>query len=542
MRLFGMNRNEEEGGDVENFSDEDDSTTNKITEERKEASVEEQRENEAIAEKEEERPATPKKEDDLEATPKKEDDLEPIPTPTKKDSLSLSKVPTTPDDQKINPIIAPASDPITGMRTPEQIISQKEAPNTEPQKSQNSFSDESPPCNNFVLDLNSNIFNACKHCGQPRIKHTDYSRASEELRGKWNRKKSLTPSDISQKDLDDDTEVIGTNNSIKKACTKFELDVDATTFNTCKNCGLPKISHNSYSRASEELKCKLVTRKSESIIERPKSEVNECCDNFTRDLTGTSFDTCICGFSKSAHENKMNWNGANDELASKLQRRPSNGLPLTTEDNDENKDPPTTSSIISAIKTADLSKLTEILAQEGLDLSVTTEDEETPLQLASSQGSAAMVKLLLDHGAPLDLENPVSGLTPLATACAAGKLENATMLLSRSANPASTDKNRQTPLHHASANGHTSCCQLLLKHSSDIINLTDDEKRTALHMAAEKGHTLCVKLLCDKGADTKIKNKHNATPLDLAIKHKHTEVATCLRQADTAPGCKCLIS
>jgi len=101
-------------------------------------------------------------------------------------------------------------------------------------------------------------------------------------------------------------------------CLGFELDVEATTFNICKHCGLARAVHSDFSRASEELKGKLAKRDGKNSPREAATKSRECCSAFRRDLAGTSFDTCVCGFPKSAHEIKGHTYGAGKELERKL--------------------------------------------------------------------------------------------------------------------------------------------------------------------------------------------------------------------------------
>jgi len=105
-----------------------------------------------------------------------------------------------------------------------------------------------------------------------------------------------------------------------RACEAFELDVAATTFNICKRCKLPKADHVNFNRASAELKCKLARRDQINSPTTTKRKGSVCCSNFRRDLSGNSFDTCVCGFPKSAHEVKPLTTGAGEELERKLAR------------------------------------------------------------------------------------------------------------------------------------------------------------------------------------------------------------------------------
>lgn len=105
-------------------------------------------------------------------------------------------------------------------------------------------------------------------------------------------------------------------------CQGFVLDVAASTFNICKKCGAPKAAHVTFSRASAELKGKLGKRdRINAAVQRTES-ADSACGDFRRDLKGTTFDMCICGFPKSAHVVKALTHGATDELAKKLLREP----------------------------------------------------------------------------------------------------------------------------------------------------------------------------------------------------------------------------
>mmetsp|Transcript_11102 Transcript_11102/g.13868 ORF Transcript_11102/g.13868 Transcript_11102/m.13868 type:complete len:201 (+) Transcript_11102:167-769(+) len=90
-------------------------------------------------------------------------------------------------------------------------------------------------------------------------------------------------------------------------------------FNICKICQRPKIEHVQFSITSDELKSKLTKRNQKGKKERTTSTI--CCEKFQRDLSGNSFDTCVCGFPKSAHVKKEITSGANFELTKKLTKR-----------------------------------------------------------------------------------------------------------------------------------------------------------------------------------------------------------------------------
>ena len=55
-----------------------------------------------------------------------------------------------------------------------------------------------------------------------------------------------------------------------------------------------------------------------------------------------------------------------------------------------------------------------------------------------------------------------------------------------------------------------------------------DGGKTPLHKAAEAGNMLIVTLLVDRGASVMCTDRHGHTALELAIRHKHKEIAYML--------------
>lgn len=110
---------------------------------------------------------------------------------------------------------------------------------------------------------------------------------------------------------------------IDAPCEQFSLDVEATTFNICINCGAPRAAHIDFSRATDELKGKLGKRDviNNGADVRGASSASRACGNFRRDLSGATFDACVCGFPKSQHLVKALTHGAGDELARKLSKK-----------------------------------------------------------------------------------------------------------------------------------------------------------------------------------------------------------------------------
>jgi ankyrin repeat protein len=102
------------------------------------------------------------------------------------------------------------------------------------------------------------------------------------------------------------------------------------------------------------------------------------------------------------------------------------------------------------------------------------------------------------------------------------------------------DHYEKTVLHHAC--GHLNCISLaeaLILHNANINVQSSINGETPLHEAASIGNLDIVELLLNHGANPKIKNHTDATPLDIAEIHGHDEVAKCLRSwSDDLPDVK----
>src|SRR3990167_9360543 len=125
--------------------------------------------------------------------------------------------------------------------------------------------------------------------------------------------------------------------------------------------------------------------------------------------------------------------------------------------------------------------------------SITADEFLMPIHLAAQFNHAAIVRLLHEHGSPVD---------PL-------------------------DKNKASPLFRASLTGSYECAVALIKSGANV-NAVGDEEIRPIHLAAMNGHYEIVKGLIEHGADTKAKDVTGITPYDLAATN---EIKTLLSHA-----------
>jgi len=175
-------------------------------------------------------------------------------------------------------------------------------------------------------------------------------------------------------------------------------------------------------------------------------------------------------------------------------------------------------------------ELARMLIQAGANVKATTRlGEYTPLFLASKNGSAPVVELLLKAGSDVNGANK-AGTTPLMLAAASGRPDAVKVLLDRGANVSAADTmNGQTALMFAAAVNAAPAIKLLaanraeLNVVSKVLQPRDpNDKRdginpnrrmqqgpwlgglSALHFAAREGNIDAVRELVAAGADVNV--------------------------------------
>ncbi|XP_073429456.1 cortactin-binding protein 2 isoform X1 [Dendrobates tinctorius] len=223
--------------------------------------------------------------------------------------------------------------------------------------------------------------------------------------------------------------------------------------------------------------------------------------------------------------------------------------------------------------------LSMLLNEEGLDLNTLCKDGHTALYSAAINGHTDCVKLLLTSGARVDatvsngftalctaaaqghskcakellvynadINYVGGGQTPLYLACKNGNCETVELLLDSGANRNIATNSGWTPIHAAADCGNTDCLKLLMYYggrshcdshkefdvrlydlknkdngnleaviSATLINSADSEGWTAAHIAASKGFKDCLEILCShSGLEPDKKDKCNRTVHDVA--------------------------
>ena len=135
--------------------------------------------------------------------------------------------------------------------------------------------------------------------------------------------------------------------------------------------------------------------------------------------------------------------------------------------------------------------------------------------MASMMGETDSVRLLAEHGGSIHAADS-KGMTPLAAACIANKLDTVVALLALGANQ-QPDELGNTPLMIVSYRGFNDIANVLLSFGVHV-GATDLQGNTALDAAAFKGQTATLELLLTFGADVRHRNKAGRTVLFHAVK------------------------
>lgn len=178
----------------------------------------------------------------------------------------------------------------------------------------------------------------------------------------------------------------------------------------------------------------------------------------------------------------------------------------------------------------------DLLIHAGANVNAANTYGVTPLSLACSNGSAAMVGKLLAAGADPNLGLAQTGETPLMTCSLHGVVEAVKLLLAHGANPDVRETHRgHTALMWASASLQPDAVRALVERHADV-HARAKSGFTALMFAATKGDIETVKVLLAAGADVNEATPKDGSALVLASAGGHQAVAEFLLDEGANPN------
>ncbi|CAG0899821.1 unnamed protein product [Cyprideis torosa] len=166
----------------------------------------------------------------------------------------------------------------------------------------------------------------------------------------------------------------------------------------------------------------------------------------------------------------------------------------------------------------------ELLIAKGAEVNAENWGGETPLFTATRWNRHSVVRVLLAHGADLNIRD-IEQISPLHQATSA---EIAELLILKGADVNAKANNGNTPLFDAIENDHRSVIHVLLAHGADP-NITHEDGRSPLFVATEKSIHSVVEVLLTHGADPNITHEDGRSPLFVATeKNIHSVVEVLL--------------
>ncbi len=193
--------------------------------------------------------------------------------------------------------------------------------------------------------------------------------------------------------------------------------------------------------------------------------------------------------------------------------------------------PPPDYPLLEAVKKGDIQTVKAILeaSTSHYEINQRGVTGDLPLTRAASNGNLEIVKLLVEHGAVVDIGKEGSDRTPLLEAAGYGHAEIVKFLITKGADVNARGKGL-TPLLNACAGGHlrigptgdkSKTIRVLLENGADV-NVQDESwlktGRTPLMYAVLQGDAALVQDFLAKGARLDLKNKDGETALSLAKK------------------------
>jgi ankyrin repeat protein len=162
--------------------------------------------------------------------------------------------------------------------------------------------------------------------------------------------------------------------------------------------------------------------------------------------------------------------------------------------------------LIEAVKSGDQSAVKTLLRQRGL-VNGADGDGSTALHWAAYEDNLPLAKLLLAARADVNAVTRLQAVTPLFMACQSGSAAMIKLLVEHGANPNQANSLGTTPLMMAAASGSVAAVEALVAHGAQVNAREQTYEQTALMFAANLDRADAVRALIAHGADANLASK-----------------------------------
>jgi ankyrin repeat protein len=187
------------------------------------------------------------------------------------------------------------------------------------------------------------------------------------------------------------------------------------------------------------------------------------------------------------------------------------------------------SPIANSAERADWVKVRSLVKQRA-DVNVPQADGMTALHWAAYHDDQQVVDLLLGAGANVKAASRY-GVTPLSLACTNGNGAMVERFLKAGADPNGALPGGETPLMTAARTGRLAAVKPLLAAGADVNGKDARRGQTALMWAAAEGHADIVQALIDAGADIRARVPSGFSPLLFAVREGRIDAVRALLKA-----------
>ncbi|KAF1837253.1 ankyrin [Decorospora gaudefroyi] len=147
--------------------------------------------------------------------------------------------------------------------------------------------------------------------------------------------------------------------------------------------------------------------------------------------------------------------------------------------------------------------------------------------ISGAENAPAIMQLLLDHGASLEVTSGPTSMNPLHWAAVKGMVHAADFIISKGFDMERRCLRGKTPLILAAERGHTTVVKLL-RAKGAALHVRSNNGGTALMWATSEGHLETVKFLLEEGMNVEDRDKEGCTALSVACDHGHVDIVQVL--------------